>query len=54
MLALVFIGLTAGEPDYKDKAMIFAGARTMINKADVLCELYPAIMDAVKDLITTI
>ena len=41
MLALVFIGVTAGEPDYKDKAMIFAGATTVSNKADVLYELYP-------------
>jgi hypothetical protein len=28
--------LTAGEPDYKDMAMISAGATMVINKADVL------------------
>jgi DNA-binding NarL/FixJ family response regulator len=48
------IGLTAGEPDYKDMAMISAGATTVINKADVLYSLYPAILDAVKNLKTAI
>ena len=48
------IGLTAGEPDYQDRAMITAGATTVINKADVLYRLYPAILDAAKDLKTAI
>ena len=41
------IGLTAGEPDHEDMAMISAGATSVINKADVVCKLYPAILDAV-------
>ena len=48
------IGLTAGEPDYKDMNMISAGATTVINKADVLDSLYPAILDAVKTLKTVV
>ena len=48
------IGLTAGEPDYNDIAMISAGATTVINKADVLYRLYPAIIDAVKKVKTAI
>ena len=50
----LIIGLTAGEPDYKDMAMISAGATTVINKADVLYSLYPAIIDVVKNLKTAI
>jgi len=46
------VGLTAGEPDYKDMAMISAGATTVINKADVLYRLYPAILDAATNLKT--
>ena len=49
-LSTAIIGLTAGEPDYKDKSMISAGAITVINKADVLNKLYPAILDAVTNL----
>jgi DNA-binding NarL/FixJ family response regulator len=48
------VGLTAGEPDYKDMAMISAGATTVINKADVLYRLYPAILDAATNLKTAI
>ena len=48
------IGLTAGEPDFKDMAMISAGATTVLNKADVLYRLYPAIVDAVQTLKTAI
>jgi DNA-binding NarL/FixJ family response regulator len=48
------IGLTAGEPDYQDMAMISAGATTVINKADVLHRLYPAILDAAANLKTAI
>jgi DNA-binding NarL/FixJ family response regulator len=44
------IGLTAGEPDQRDRAMIAAGASTVINKADVVHRLYPAILQAVKTL----
>jgi len=46
----VIIGLTAGEPDYKDRAMISAGANAVINKADVVHSLYPSIVEAVKGL----
>src|SRR5690349_20596100 len=42
------IGLTAGEPDQRDRAMIAAGACAVINKADVVQSLYPSILDAVK------
>ena len=44
------IGLTAGEPDHKDRAMICAGALAVINKADVVHSLYPSIVEAVKGL----
>ena len=44
------IGLTAGEPDHKDRAMISAGAQAVINKADVIHSLYPSIVEAVKGL----
>jgi DNA-binding NarL/FixJ family response regulator len=44
------IGLTAGEPDHKDRAMISAGALAVINKADVVHSLYPSIVEAVKGL----
>ncbi len=46
----VIIGLTAGEPDHRDRAMISAGATTVINKADVVHSLYPSIVEAVKGL----
>ena len=48
------IGLTAGEPDHRDMAMISAGATSVINKADVVYSLYPAIIEAVKSLKTAI
>ena len=44
------IGLTAGEPDERDMAMTSAGASFVINKADVVRSLYPAILDAVRNL----
>ena len=44
------IGLTAGEPDERDMAMTSAGASFVINKADVVRSLYPAIVDAVRNL----
>ena len=47
----VVIALTAGEPDHEDRAMIFAGASSVINKADVVYKLYPAILDAVRQLL---
>jgi DNA-binding NarL/FixJ family response regulator len=40
----VVIGLTAGEPDDEDMAMIAAGASAMLNKADVVERLYPTIV----------
>jgi DNA-binding NarL/FixJ family response regulator len=43
----VVIGLTAGEPNHKDMAMISAGADKVIDKADVVRNLYPVILDAV-------
>lgn len=46
----VVIGLTAGEPDERDMAMTLAGASVVINKADVVRSLYPAIVDAVRNL----
>ena len=48
----VVIALTAGEPDQEDRAMISAGASSVINKADVVCKLYPAILDAVNSIKT--
>jgi DNA-binding NarL/FixJ family response regulator len=44
------IGLTAGEPDHEDMAVIAAGASALINKADVMASLYPAILGAAKSL----
>jgi DNA-binding NarL/FixJ family response regulator len=44
------IGLTAGEPDQRDRAMVAAGATAVINKADVVQDLYPSILEAVKTL----
>ena len=44
------IGLTAGEPDERDMARTSAGASFVINKADVVRSLYPAILDAVRNL----
>jgi DNA-binding NarL/FixJ family response regulator len=46
----VVIGLTAGEPDERDMGMTSAGAISVINKADVVYSLYPAIIDAVRNL----
>ena len=50
----VVIGLTAGTPDHKDMAMISAGADQVIDKVDVVCRLYAAIVDAVSRLKTAI
>lgn len=44
------IGLTAGGPYEHEKAMILAGAETVINKSDLLQSLYPAILDAVQGI----
>jgi DNA-binding NarL/FixJ family response regulator len=46
------IGLTAGEPDHQDMAMIAAGASAVINKADVVGSLYPTILEAAKSVNT--
>ena len=48
----IVIGLTAGEPDHEDMKMISAGASKVIDKADVVYKLYPAIMDAVNSVKT--
>jgi len=50
----VVFGLTAGTPDHKDMAMISAGADQVIDKVDVVCRLYAAIVDAVSRLKTAI
>jgi len=50
----VVIGLTAGEPDDEDMAMIAAGATSVINKADVLYRLYPAIVEAMSSVKTAV
>jgi len=42
------IGLTAGEPDHRDMAMIAAGASAVINKADMVGRLYPTIIKTFK------
>ena len=42
------IGLTAGEPDERELAIISAGASAILNKGDVFRELYPAIVRAVR------
>ena len=48
----IVIGLTAGEPDHADMEMISAGAIKVIDKADVVCNLYPAIIHALNRLET--
>ena len=47
------VGLTAGEPDAKDMAMISAGAKSVINKADVVYTLYRSIQEAVTNTLDT-
>ena len=44
------IGLTAGDPREDEKAMTIAGASIVINKSEVLHALYPAIVNAVKQI----
>ena len=44
------IGVTAGDPCEDDKAMIIAGAATVINKGDASHALHPAIVSAVKQV----
>ena len=48
------IGLTAGEPDEADMAILSAGAFAIISKADLTHRLHPAILAAVKSLKTAI
>ena len=48
----IVIGLTAGEPDHADMEMISAGAVKVIDKADVVCSLYPAIVHALNSVET--
>ena len=45
------IGLTAGSAQEDEKAMLVAGAASVINKSDVLQALHPAIIDAAKQVI---
>ena len=47
---IVVIGLTAGDPREDEKAMTIAGASAVINKSEVLQALYPAIVNAVKQI----
>jgi DNA-binding NarL/FixJ family response regulator len=49
----VVIGLTAGPPDEGDVEMISAGASTVIDKADVIWKLYPAIVNALNSVKTS-
>jgi CheY-like chemotaxis protein len=42
------IGLTGGEGDPSEKAMLYAGATTVLNKADVVNSLYASIIDALR------
>ncbi len=42
------IGLTAGDHDQSEKAMIAAGAAALVNKEEALVALYPTILDAVR------
>jgi DNA-binding NarL/FixJ family response regulator len=48
------IGLTEGEPDHTELAMLNAGARSVVNKADLVHSLYPALLQATKTLKTAI
>jgi len=48
------IGLTAGEPDHMEMAMLNAGACCVVNKADIVYGLYPAIIEALRTLKTAI
>jgi DNA-binding NarL/FixJ family response regulator len=43
------IGLTAGEPNGGEMEMVRAGAAAVLNKADVLQELYPLIVKSCAD-----
>lgn len=44
------VGLTAGDPHEDEKAMIIAGAAAVINKSDAFQALYPAILNAIKQI----
>jgi DNA-binding NarL/FixJ family response regulator len=46
------IALTAGDPNEDEKSMVIAGAAAVINKGDVLHMLYPAIINALKQVKT--
>ena len=46
----VIIGLTAGESDNRDMGMTAADASSVINKADAVHSLYPAILHVVRNL----
>lgn len=48
--SIAIIGLTAGEPDETDMAILAAGAYTIISKADLIHRLHPAILKAVENL----
>ena len=44
------VGLTAGDPHEDEKAMTIAGAAVVINKSDAFHALYPAILNAIKQI----
>jgi hypothetical protein len=48
------IALTAGDPNEDEKAMVIAGAAAVINKAEAFHALYPAIINAVKQVKTPV
>jgi CheY-like chemotaxis protein len=48
------IALTAGDPNEDEKSMVIAGAAAVINKGDVLHTLYPAIINAVRQVKTPV
>lgn len=48
------IALTAGDPNEDEQSMVIAGAAAVINKGDVLHTLYPAIINAVKQVKTPV
>ena len=47
---IAVIGLTAGDPHADEKAITIAGAAVVVNKSDALHALYPAILNAIKQI----
>ena len=50
--SIAVIGLTAGPPQEDEHAMLTAGAASVIDKAEVLDALHPAIVEAVRKVKT--